>query len=223
MLPLRDTVPSRSRPWINYLLLLANIGIFVWLIGQSATEQGRLVERYAVVPSRLLGHPGLPEWMTLITSMFLHGGWLHLGGNMLVLFIFGDNVEDRLGHLRYLGFYLVCGIIAGLTQVAVAATSNVPGIGASGAIAGVLAAYLLWYPGARVVTLVPIWILPWLVVLPAFVVIGLWFVLQALEGVLALDQGLAGSGGVAWWAHIGGFIAGLVLGPMLALGRPRTY
>jgi membrane associated rhomboid family serine protease len=216
MLPLRDTVPSRRPPWVNYALLVANLVIFLYLASLPAREQAALVMRYGVVPSRLLSHLTVEEWSTLLTSLFLHGGWLHLFSNLLVLYVFGDNVEDRLGSSRYLLFYLVCGVAAGLAQTISAPYSGVPGIGASGAIAGVLAAYLLWYPRAGVVTLIPIGCLPWLLVLPALAFIIPWFVLQLLAGVLDVGQGLAASGGVAWWAHIGGFVVGLLLAPVLA-------
>ena len=174
-----------------------------------------------MVPARLLGDPGPGVWATLFTSLFLHAGWAHLLGNLLMLWIFGNNVEDRLGHLRFIGFYLACGVAADFAQVWSDPASPIPSLGASGAIAGVLAAYLLWYPRAAVTVLVPILILPWLVRLPALVVIGLWFVLQLTSALQALDPGLAGAGGVAWFAHIGGFVAGLVLGPLLAAGRRR--
>jgi membrane associated rhomboid family serine protease len=151
--------------------------------------------------------------------MFLHGGWLHIIGNMWILLIFGDNVEDRMGSIRYLIFYLVCGVVSGLTQAFVAPASQVPAIGASGAIAGVLAAYLVFFPRARVVTFIPLFILPWFVNIPALIFIVLWFLLQFFNGVLAL--GGAVSGGVAYWAHVGGFISGLLLVWLFA-GRPRN-
>ena len=143
--------------------------------------------------------------------MFLHGGWLHLGGNMLYLWIFGDNVEDKLGHIRYLAFYIVCGLAASILHVFVDSTSIVPTVGASGAIAGVLGAYLLLFPRARVVTLIPIFVFIQVAELPALLVLGFWFVMQFFNGLMSLGYQTAGMGGVAWWAHIGGFVAGLAL------------
>ncbi len=220
MLPLHDDVPTRHTAWVTYGLIALNVAVYLYMLSLPAARQLAFVEQYGVVPSRLLHNLTLPEWSTLITSQFIHGSLLHIGGNMLVLWIFGNNVEDRLGGFRYLAFYLVCGVVAGLTQVYSAPGSDLPGIGASGAIAGVLAAYLLWYPRASVLTLIPIVIIPWLVRLPALIVIVGWFLLQLLQGIAALGQGVGASGGVAWWAHVGGFVAGLILGPLLAAGRP---
>jgi membrane associated rhomboid family serine protease len=141
----------------------------------------------------------------------MHGGWLHLVGNMLYLWIFGDNVEDKLGHIRFLVFYLLCGIAASALHIVLEPTSNVPTIGASGAISGILGAYILMFPRARVLTLIPIFIFIQIAELPAYVILGLWFVLQFFNGMLSLGYANAGMGGVAWWAHIGGFIAGLLL------------
>ncbi len=220
MLPLKDDVPARQVPWVNWLLIAANVAVYVAMLRMPTPELNRFVVDYSVVPARLLADPSPAQLATLITSLFLHASLLHIGGNMLVLWIFGDNVEDRLGSVRYLILYFVCGVVAGLTQVASAPGSDLPGLGASGAIAGVLAAYALWYPRARVVVLVPILILPWLVAVPALVVIGLWIALQVISGLATLNQpALAASGGVAWWAHIGGFGAGLILGPLLLATR----
>jgi membrane associated rhomboid family serine protease len=160
----------------------------------------------------------------LITSMFLHGGWVHIIGNMWVLIIFGDNVEDRMGSLPYLLFYLICGIASGLTQAFIAPTSQVPAIGASGAIAGVLAAYMIFFPGARVVTLVPLFVIGWFVNIPALVFVAIWFLIQFFSGVVAL--GGAASGGVAYWAHVGGFVCGLLLVWIFAgkaRNQPKPY
>nr|BAL53805.1 rhomboid family protein [uncultured Planctomycetota bacterium] len=165
---------------------------------------------WALLPSELL---------RFITSLFLHGGWLHFLGNMWTLYLFGDNVEDRMGPVRFLLFYLLCGVLAGWIHVLAHPTSLVPTIGASGAIAGVLAAYLLLYPYATVITLIPLFIFPWFVELPAVVFIGLWYLTQVFEGTLALAVDVA-YGGVAWWAHIGGFLAGLTLTPFF-LRRPH--
>jgi rhomboid family protein len=162
--------------------------------------------------------------LPLITSMFLHGGWLHIIGNMWVLIIFGDNVEDRLGSIRYLIFYLICGVASGLTQAFISPNSQLPAIGASGAIAGVLAAYMIFFPRARVVTLVPLFILGWFVNIPAVVFVAIWFLIQFFGGVLAM--GATASGGVAYWAHVGGFFCGLLLVWLFAgrsRNRPRLY
>ncbi len=147
----------------------------------------------------------------LFSSLFLHGGWLHLIGNMLYLWVFGDNVEDKLGHGRFIFFYLLCGVIASLVHVAMDPHSPIPTIGASGAISGVLGAYLLLFPKARVLTLIPIFIFLQVAELPALIVLGLWFVLQFVNGMMSIGMDTAGMGGVAWWAHIGGFAAGMVL------------
>jgi len=163
------------------------------------------------VPAHIPFHTPSPVYLTLITAMFLHAGWLHIGGNMLFLYIFGDNVEDRMGHIPYLLFYLFCGVVAGITQVAVDPGSSIPSLGASGAIAGVLAAYLVLFPLARVRTIIFIVFFFTIVTLPAFVLIGIWFLLQFLDGVAALSNVQQGMGGVAYFAHVGGFVTGLVI------------
>jgi membrane associated rhomboid family serine protease len=210
MLPLKDTVPARSFPVVNWLLIAANIVLFFVELSLGPDAEA-LTAALGVVPARLLANPTLGQLATLVTSMFLHGGWLHLLGNMLALYIFGDNIEDRLGHGSYLIFYLVCGLAAGLTHVLFNSNSPVPSIGASGAISGVLGAYFLLFPTARVITLIPLFILPWIVEIPALVYLGFWFLSQLLNGTLEIVVGAQAYGGVAWWAHAGGFIAGLVL------------
>ncbi|HTK81588.1 MAG TPA: rhomboid family intramembrane serine protease [Bacteroidota bacterium] len=218
MIPLRDTIPSRTVPFINYLLIILNILAFLY----ENSLGGRLEEfiyRFGVVPGRVFahfasGHVGISTLVPFVTSMFLHGGWWHLIGNMLFLYIFGDNVEDRFGHVRYIFFYFLAGIAAAATQVVLNASSGVPMVGASGAIAGVLGAYVLMYPSARVVTLIPIFIFFQIVELPAFVFLGIWFLLQIFSGMMALGIG-ADAGGVAWWAHIGGFVVGAISVPFL--------
>ena len=235
MIPIKDTIRSRSFPLVTWLLVIANVLVFVLIelpLGQSQLD--KFIGTYGVTPDlcaapilkglSLASIPGLGVLfqgcaIPLITSMFLHGGWLHIIGNMWVLIIFGDNVEDRMGSIRYLFFYLVCGVVSGITQAFIAPTSQVPAIGASGAIAGVLAAYMIFFPGARVVTFIPLFILPWFVNIPALVFIAIWFLLQFFSGVLAL--GGAASGGVAYWAHVGGFICGLLLVWLFA-GRSRN-
>lgn len=157
--------------------------------------------------------------MPLFSSLFLHAGWMHLIGNMLYLWVFGDNVEDKLGSVRFIFFYLLCGVIASLVHVSMDPTSSIPTVGASGAISGVLGAYLVLFPKARVLTLIPIFIFLQVAELPALIVLGLWFVLQFINGMVSVSSGTAGMGGVAWWAHIGGFVAGLVF--VLPLRRYR--
>jgi membrane associated rhomboid family serine protease len=223
MIPLRDTVPSRSFPLVNWLLIALNVLMFVIILSLRADAEG-LVAALGLVPKRLLTDPQPWEFITPFTSMFLHGGWAHLLGNMLALYVFGDNVEDRLGSGRYLVFYLLCGLVAAFAHIVINAESTVPTIGASGAISGVLAAYLVFYPTARVITLVPLFFLPWFVQIPATIYLGFWFVSQLLNGVLTVVKGQQAMGGVAWWAHVGGFLAGLAFGPLLAR-RPfrRAY
>jgi membrane associated rhomboid family serine protease len=237
MIPIKDTIHSRSFPIVNWLLIAANILIFVLIelpLGQNQLNQ--LISTYGITPN-LCAAPILNGFstasipgallqgcaITLLTSMFLHGGWLHIIGNMWVLFIFGDNVEDRMGSLPYLLFYLICGIVSGLTQAFIAPTSQIPAIGASGAIAGVLAAYMIFFPRARVVTLVPLFVIGWFINIPALVFVAIWFLIQFFSGVLALG---ATSGGVAYWAHVGGFVCGLLLVWIFAAGsknRPKVY
>ncbi|GAB4281954.1 MAG: rhomboid family intramembrane serine protease [Candidatus Promineifilaceae bacterium] len=220
MLPLQDTVPSRSFPVANWLLIAANVVIFIMMASLGPMAE-RVVAFLGVVPVQFLRHPLPVEWLTIFTSMFLHGGWAHLFSNMLALYIFGDNVEDRLGSGRYLLLYLASGIIASVVHIAVNPNSAVPTIGASGAISGVLAAYLIFFPGARVITLVPLFFLPWFVEIPALFYLGFWFFSQLFNGLLTIVSGMQSFGGVAWWAHVGGFVAGLFLGPMLARRRYR--
>ncbi len=240
MIPIKDTIHSRSFPIVNWLLIGANILVFVLIelpLGQNQLNQ--LISTYGVTPSlcaapivKGLSRASLPGLgvlfqgcaIPLITSMFLHGGWLHIIGNMWVLFIFGDNVEDRMGSVPYLLFYLICGIVSGLTQAFIAPNSQIPAIGASGAIAGVLAAYMILFPRARVVTLVPLFVLGWFINIPAVIFVAIWFLIQFFSGVLAM--GGATSGGVAYWAHVGGFICGLLLVWLFAgrsRNQPRSY
>ncbi len=219
MLPLKDTIRSRSFPLVNWLIIAANALVFVvYEVGLPEAQLQRLALQYGLVPARLLaGQPA--AYLSLFTHMFLHGGWLHLVSNLWALYIFGDNVEDRMGSARYLVFYLLGGLAAGVAQSLVAANSTLPLIGASGAIAAVLGAYLVLYPRARVITLVPIFLLPWFVEIPAVVYLLVWFALQFFSGVTSL--GMASQGGVGYWAHIGGFTAGLLLVPFFSR-RPRA-
>jgi membrane associated rhomboid family serine protease len=218
--PLRDTVRARSFPLVNWLILAGNVIIFVLMTSNGASRFEQLTTRYALIPAQLsLDRP--LEFATMFTSMFMHGSWFHLLSNMWTLYIFGDNVEDRMGSSRYIVFYLLSGVAAALLQIYFDPTSSIPTIGASGAIAGVLGAYLLLYPRGRVITLIPIFILPWFVELPAFIFLGIWFLSQLSSGLLSL--GAAGNfGGIAWWAHVGGFAFGLLTVYLFAR-RPRMY
>jgi membrane associated rhomboid family serine protease len=227
MLPLKDNVPSRSFPVINWTLIGLNVVVFMAELSAYAHGQLEgLIEDLAVIPARFLQHPDAHELSTLITSMFLHGGWFHLLSNMWALYIFGDGVEDRLGPARYLVFYLLCGLAAGMTHICFNRNATVPSLGASGAIAGVLAAYLVFYPWARIITLIPILFVPFFLELPAPVFIGIWFLSQLLNGTLEIahnvySSGAPSPGGVAWWAHVGGFVAGAVLAWPFAASRAR--
>jgi membrane associated rhomboid family serine protease len=200
------------------MLLILNVAVFLWVASRGRYADA-WVAAFGLVPARLLFHLDFGNVLTLFTSMFLHGGWAHLFSNMLALYIFGDNVEDRMGSRRYLIFYLTCGVIAALVHIAFNPTSPIPTIGASGAISGVLAAYLIYFPTARVITLVPLFFLPWFVEIPAIVYLGLWFISQLFNGVFAIVTDAQALGGIAWWAHIGGFVGGLLLAPLLARRR----
>ncbi len=223
MIPLGDSVPRRRFPWVTYTLILLNVMVFLVELGYGPNSQV-LFLHYGVVPVRLWHWPQHPAvLLTLITSQFLHGGWYHILGNMLFLWIFGDNVEDQLGHIRYLGFYLFAGIVAALTQAAMTPAATIPSIGASGAISGVLGAYIVFFPRGRVTLLVPLFLLPYMFDVPAVVFLGYWFVSQYLNGLFSLSRGALEIGGVAWWAHVGGFVTGLILGPLLRERQPRYY
>jgi membrane associated rhomboid family serine protease len=220
MIPLRDTVRSRSLPWMTWCLIALNLLIFLYESVLPASQFDLFISVFGLVPARLsLSSVQLFPWLTLITSMFLHGSWFHVIGNMWFLFIFGDNVEDRMGPARFLVFYLAAGITAGLCQFLLSPSSAVPTVGASGAIAGVLGAYFLLYPRARVITLIFLFVFPWLVEIPALIYLGIWFLMQLSSGLLHLGQLGANVGGIAWWAHIGGFAFGLLTVRLFAMGR----
>jgi membrane associated rhomboid family serine protease len=210
LFPIGDDNSSNKTPaFVTYGLIALNILFF--FVEMSGGEP--FIERWSVVPRRLIANPG-EDFLTIFTSMFMHGGWMHLLGNMLYLWIFGDNVENRFGHLKFLIFYLLCGIAATVAQVAFSANSSVPNLGASGAISGVLGAYILMFPKGQVRVLMGRGI----ATLPAFVVLGLWIVLQFFSGIGSITQS-AETGGVAYMAHIGGFIAGLILAFIFNCGR----
>ena len=215
MIPLRDTNRSRTVPFVTILVIFLNGVVFLYELSLGR-ELTKFFYIFGVVPSfyftsRYWETAGLLLGiLPLFTSMFLHGGWLHFLGNMLYFWVFGDNVEDRLGHWRFLLFYLTCGLAAAVLHIVTNSGSKLPTVGASGAIAGVLGGYLVLYPGARVLTLVPILFFFQLIELPALLFLGFWFVMQFFSGAMSLTAG-RDVGGTAWWAHIGGFCAGIVL------------
>lgn len=215
MLPLKDDQPRYSTPWVNGFLIGLNLVIFLFESTLNARSLNLLIRQFGVVPSHLAAYlAGSPKYtlaaviVPFFTSLFLHGGWMHVIGNMWFLFIFGDNVEDYLGHFKYLTFYLLTGVIAMMTQVATDLHSTVPALGASGAIAGVLGAYFVLYPRARVLT----WFFVFVLWIPAWIVLGYWFVLNFLSGTSSLlAVGPHNMGGIAFWAHVGGFVSGALL------------
>lgn len=253
MIPLHDDIPSRTFPGVNYTIIgICALAFLAQL--QDQPDQPSLVEKYAMIPARIqspdaeveivIDHqivhtpqgpvvevtkrpaipPVIPPLLTMLTCVFLHGGWMHFLGNMWFLYIFGDNVEDRFGHVGYLLFYLGCGLISSFVHYLSGPSSTIPTIGASGAIAGVMGAYFIWYPYARVHTLVPIFIFLQILILPAPLFLGIWFLLQALQGTLSITA--TESGGVAWWAHIGGFVAGVVAASLFGRtgwGQPINF
>jgi membrane associated rhomboid family serine protease len=230
MLPIRDTIRSQTFPIINWVIIGLNSIVFLFEVSLPPATRASLIDSFGLIPARLsltapltvLYNP-IPL-LTLFTHMFLHAGWFHILSNMWVLYIFGDNVEDRMGPARYLFFYILSGLTAGLTQALIAPTSQVPAIGASGAIAGVLGAYFIMYPRAKVITLILVFFLPWFLELPAVVFLGFWFASQLFSGLAALRlPGSASMGGVAWWAHIGGFLFGLLLYRFFIPGRHPAY
>jgi len=243
MIPLRDSVPSRTTPIVSYLMIA--ICSLVFIVQLTAEDSGdSIIKRYGLVPARL-SHPSaelvlqqrirlqtprgveerivhealpplaVPPWLTLISCMFLHGGWMHLLGNVWFLYVFGDTVEDRMGHFGFAALYLGTGVAAGLAHYATDSEAVVPTIGASGAIAGVMGAYAWFYPTARVQAILPLFVIIQVIVLPASIFLGIWFAIQAFSGIAASASGQVA--GVAWWAHIGGFVAGSL--GALALGR----
>ena len=215
MIPIRDTIPTRHVPFTTWTLIAVNLVVFFMELSLPRPALEQATYFFGLVPARFT-HPawavsvGLPAhvYWPFVTTMFLHGGWLHLIGNMWVLWIFGDNVEDQMGPLRFLAFYLGCGIAAGLIHVVTNSRSIVPAVGASGAIAGVMAAFLALYPRARIVAVFPIFFWPVFLRVPAFFYLGFWFLSQFFSGTLAIATGREMTG-IAWWAHIGGFATGL--------------
>ena len=219
MFPLRDTQPSYTKPVVTVLLIVINLLVFIYELSQP--NPNRFIAHYGMIPD-------LFSFQKLLTSMFLHGGWMHVLGNMWFLWIFGDNIEDVLGHGKFILFYLVCGIVAGLAQVLVDPTSRVPTVGASGAIAGVLGAYMVKFPHSRILSLVTIIIFFTTVEIPAWLMLIYWFAIQFFYGVGSIGfSHVSQGGGVAYMAHVGGFVAGALLILLMAPGdrhpRPRDY
>jgi len=222
MIPIRDTIPSKNYPIVNHTIIGINVVLYLFEMSQGA-DLNRFIYIYGLVPARY-SVPQIASYfstgqqlLSLLSFMFLHGGFFHLLGNMWFLYIFGDNIEDRLGPFRYIAFYLLCGITSGLSHLVLNLHSNMPTIGASGAVAGVMGAYLILHPHAKILTLIPIIIIPWFIEIPAFFFLGLWFVLQFLNAT----GSHGGAGGIAWWAHIGGFVFGIVFLKIL-LALPET-
>jgi membrane associated rhomboid family serine protease len=236
--PINDNNPTRLTPYVTYGLIAVNIVVFIHQVMLAPQQLEQFFQLYAVIPRELTASfsaipisvpQSIPEPLTLITSQFLHGGFLHIAGNMLFLWIFGNNIEDKLGHVKYFIFYITCGILAALAQWFFSMQSGIPSLGASGAIAGVMGAYILRFPHAQIRTLV--FLGPFIVFpnIPAIFFLGLWFVQQALYGIASLgvqtNVGMQ-SGGIAYWAHAGGFVFGALLGPLLGLfsdSRPKSF
>jgi membrane associated rhomboid family serine protease len=208
MFPLYDTVRSRRFPFINLMLILINVLAFLYEMQMDPSVLKEFIFGWGLIPARLLNDPST-VWITIFTSMFLHGGWFHILNNMWVLFIFGDNVEARMGGIRYLIFYVLCGVAAGLLQTYVLPSSQMPMIGASGAVAGVLGAYLILFPHSRIASLVPILFIFTIIEIPAVIFLLFWFASQLYSGLFAIQGG--GGSGIAWWAHIGGFLFGILM------------
>jgi membrane associated rhomboid family serine protease len=213
MIPLRDVIPSRTTPVVTVALIVVNATVFLYEFSLGP-EVNDFIIAFGLIPAAF-------SWVTLLTSMFLHGGFLHCAGNMLYLWIFGDNVEDRMGHGRFLTFYLLCGTAAALAQTIMSPDSVVPMVGASGAIAGVMGAYFVMYPHSRIVTLIPIIVFIQIIEVPAIFFLGIWFVMQFLSGVgsIASAASRQPAGGVAFWAHVAGFVAGV--GGVFLFRRPE--
>ncbi len=217
MFPIRDTIPSQNLPVATLLLILVNGLVFAFELMMPPPVREHFFHLFGIVPARF-AHPDWAVWMgfpldsywPLLTSMFVHAGWLHIIGNMWALWIFGDNVEDRMGHFRFVVFYLLCGLVAGAVQWYTNPHSTLPTVGASGAIAGVMGAYLILFPRSRVIVLVPILIFPFFFEVPAVFYLVFWAAMQLFSGAFSLAS-TRSVGGVAWWAHVGGFSAGIVL------------
>ena len=219
MFPIRDTIPSRGVPVVTWCLIAINALVFLFELSLPARDLERFFYTFGMVPARYNGvgwtNPADlldADWWPFLTMMFVHGGWIHILGNMWTLYLFGDNVEDRMGPVRFLAFYLLCGLVAGITQFVSAPHSQVPSIGASGAIAGVMGAYLVLFPHARIITLILVVFWPLLVEIPAVFYLGFWYLTQLISGFAVHPD--VDYGGIAFWAHVGGFTVGIALVPL---------
>jgi membrane associated rhomboid family serine protease len=213
MFPIRDTQPSYSKPVVTVVLIVVNVLVFLYQFSLDSFSQNAFMDRYALVPDRF-------HFSNVITSMFLHGGWMHVLGNMWFLWIFGDNIEDILGHAKYLLFYFICGIAAALTQVFFNPVSRVPMVGASGAIAGVMGAYMIKFPNSRIRTLLFLFIFFTMVDVPAWIMLIYWFGLQFVGGFESLASAQVAQGGTAFFAHVGGFVSGILFINLLGAAQP---
>jgi membrane associated rhomboid family serine protease len=218
MLPLYDTVRTRKFPFINIVLIAANVLAFLYESQLNSPALENFIFAWGLIPAHLTGDPST-AWTTIFTAMFLHGGWFHLLSNMWFLHIFGDNVEARLGGGRYLIFYLLSGVAAVMLQTYILPTSQVPMIGASGAIAGVLGAYLISFPRSRIASLVPILFIFTIIEVPAVIFLVFWFIIQLYSGLFAMQGASASGSGIAWWAHIGGFVFGVIMVSFFAIRK----
>ncbi len=231
MFPIKDSIRSTKTPYVLYVIIVLNVVIFVYELSLGKTDLIMFIHRYGLVPSRYTEGriiiQGTREmsvnqfnFFPFLSSTFMHGGWLHIISNMWTLFVFGDNIESKLGHIRFLVYYLSWGVLANIIQFSFISNSNIAIIGASGCIAGVMGAYLYYFPWSRILTLVPIFFFPLLFEIPAYFFLVLWFFSQFFSGVFSVSSG--SSAGVAWWAHIGGFVIGLLMAWNLAKRRGET-
>ncbi|KZL51467.1 rhomboid family intramembrane serine protease [Nodularia spumigena CENA596] len=221
MFPLYDENPTRITPYLTYGLIGLNIVVFLHEVSLSSEQLEQFFGMYAVIPREFTTNYAT-EWTTLFTSQFLHGGWWHLISNMVFLWVFGNNIEDRMGHFKYLIFYLACGALAGLCQWFISMDSTIPSLGASGAIAGILGAYVIRFPQSKIFTLLFLGFFVTTIRIPAMILIGLFVIQNVISGLLSLEAAAnmtVESGGVAYWAHIGGFAFGLILAPLFGLFR----
>ena len=225
MIPLKDNIPEQRVSFVNAALIGLNVAVFIYLLFHGRRQDSFLFAIYSLIPAKIASGPAFhislsQRTIPFFSYMFLHGSWLHLLGNMWSLWIFGDNVEDRLGHLRYLLFYLLCGVAAACLHVLLNFGSRLPAVGASGAIAGVMGAYFILYPRARILTLIPLLLIFPVIEIPAYFFLGAWFFIQFANAFFGFFSGTRALAGIAWWAHVGGFVAGIVL-LRLVDGKPK--
>jgi membrane associated rhomboid family serine protease len=225
MFPIRDLIESRTVPIISYLIILLNCIVFLFELSLGEGNQETFFQQYGFVPSYFFSNPGLSEAESIFSSMFLHAGWAHVIGNMWFMWIFGDNVEDRFGHIGFIFFYLFTGLCAALTQAFIDPHSQIAMVGASGAISGVLGAYFVFYPTARVEALIPFGYFSRITVVPAVIFLGIWFGMQLIPGLTSLASVSGGHevGGVAFWAHVGGFVSGYIIAQMVRVVTKDSY